>query len=294
MGLYPSSPGRRMAWDIDGSVAMWATYMPTAGGLPTPTAYAELNDADKRLINNESMDGKLGAGAGTRGLHFVVIFPELREIDGSYWNQSGSHSSSDWIYRSGDTTNGRDGTWAALGSQTRDSTTTDLEAYRKSVESQALNTQRAVMLQGGNETATTVPHLRRLHLYGEISLGHTPDRLLFIDEDTGLEFDTTLDFEERPRGSALEWQWRLKNNSTAAGNNLTINGIQFTAESEFLESAAWYTFSIGGDAYVATKQITSLAAEAESALITGRQIILVDEVMGVHAARIVATVTSLS
>lgn len=301
MGLYPTVPSRRMAYDDDGT-AMIGTLLTTttvpaqSDGVPIASQYQNFSTVSKQTVNNENPSSYLEAPSASFGAGFIVamlLFPELREIDGYFVQTGGSSIQQRWLYSSGNTTNGRDGSWSAIGSQTF-STDTDLEAYRDHVVSAAISNVRSVGTLIRSSSGSGRSQLHRFHLYGEISPGETPDRVLFIDESTGLEFDLPVDFEEVPRGSAREWEFRLKNNSTIAGNNLTLNTVQFTAEDLYLTAAPWFTFSVGGDAFQSTKMISSLAPEASSALITGRQTIPTTEVVGVHAARIRASVASVS
>lgn len=292
-GFYPDAPGMRMAWDDDGSVSVaWQAGGDNAS--PEPTL-AVVEDISSNMTERNDEDLEVGQFTGlnlvnTNSLMIqAIIFPELREIDGVYWVTTGAVQRGK-VDTSDDTTNGVDGTWTQqIGDYAE--TPATIPNYRENIIALAVNAARAIRFwrfTGGGAYNIV------LHLYGTISPGETPDRLLFIDELTGLEFTAVKDFGDVPRGSAREFQWRLKNNSTVAGNNLTINTIQFTAESQFLASGNWYTHSIGGDAFQSTKQITSLAPEASSALITTRQVIPVNEVLSLHAARIQATHTSLS
>lgn len=283
-GFYDDAPSMRMAYDDDGCVMlMRASLLP-----PTQrnaSQAAEANDED-----NVSANADLNLGGDT--WHIILIFPELREVDGFFAAAFITAPATFGAFQSSvNTTNGVDGTWATEIANVADLTTAYPNNYRNEIISLAANAKRAVRLEktdGGSSSFAAY------HVYGTISPGETPDRLLFIDELTGLEFALPKDYGDVPRGSARDFEWRLKNNSAVAGNNLTINTIQFTAESLYLNSGGWYTHSVGGDAFAGTKSITSLAPAASSALIVTRQIIPAAEVLGPHVARIQATHTSLS
>jgi hypothetical protein len=137
---------------------------------------------------------------------------------------------------------------------------------------------------GGNAA-----HQQRWHVYGEIAAGETPDRLLFIDELTGLEFALPKDYGDRPRGGSSDFEWRIKNNS--AGETATT--IQYTSEDLWLGSGAWYTHTLpGGSTYAATRSIASLAAATTTGIITTRSIIPDAETLGPHAGRTYLNVAS--
>ena len=296
---YPTVPGRRIAWDDDGTVAVLVSQNSTvpgqAAGIVPAVPFAAMSTPTKQSANSEDSDvavSLIGGGTGNN-LKMVacLIFPELRDIDGYYINKDGTSSS--WLYSAPDTTNGRDGTWSPVGSQIISAVTT-FEAYRESINSAALTGVRGISFGAAGSGTGSGAFLRRLHYYGEIAAGETPDRLLFMDETTGLEFAVDMDYGDIARGSARDFEMRLKNNSMAAGNNVTINSIPINVEALFGDSPAWYTFSIGGDAFQSTKNISSLAPEASSSLIVVRQVIDVNAVLGLHAARIQAGVGSLS
>lgn len=280
---YPTAPGRRMAYDDDGTI--FGQFATTGEFADRSTSRAELNDEDSVTLNLQPPVASNGYG--------VWLFPELREFDGLFLSAAAGSDAFQSIETSGNTTNGRDGTWTTRSSSPTFFFQTQ-KNYRTGIVSFAVSNVRGLRYLGEHGTVGGNRFRMAMHIYGDISPGETPDRLLFIDESTGLEFAQPWDPGDVPRGSAREFQFRLKNNSTAVGNNLTLNTIQFTAEDLFLGSGAWYTFSVGGDAFAATKQITSLAAEAASALITARQIIPVNAILDAHVARIEASVGSVS
>ncbi len=282
---YPAAPSRRMAWDEDGTL-FGQVASPFGQWIDRTANKAELNDEDEVLVDIRPLESTLGYG--------VWIFPELREFDGIFlaYNQFSADAYSE-VSTSADTTTGQDGTWTVRDANPTDYTTV-MNNYRTGITSHAVANVRGVRYLGEHTTTGADRERKAIHLYGEISPGETPDRLLFMDELTGLEFAVAEDYGDVPRGSARDFEWRLKNNSTVVGNNKTLNNIQFTAEDLYLGSGNWYTFSVGGDAFVATKQITSLSPEASSSLLVCRQIIPATAGLGLHAARIQATIASLT
>ena len=275
-GAYPDVPGRRMGWDADGTVAVERVLTGQLTEL-TPAQKAEMNDEENVTVISKY----------ATSWQFVLLFPEKREIDGLFIAGDAVGS----VYTSADTTSGLDGTWGTLFADFPESPNA-YNDYRTGIQSSADPGKRGLDVRVANYSGYS--RLYAVHVYGEISPGETPDRLLFIDEATGLEFAAAKDYGDTPRGSARDFSFRLKNNSTVAGNNVTLNTIQVTAEDLFLGSGAWYTFSYGGGAFQGTIQIASLAPEATSQLIVCRQIIPTDETLGPHAGRVKATVGSLS
>ncbi|MCH7473667.1 MAG: hypothetical protein IIA27_03255, partial [Gemmatimonadetes bacterium] len=135
-------------------------------------------------------------------------------------------------------------------------------------------------------------------VYGLISSGETPDRILFLDEATGLEFGTggstpdIMDFGDRPRGSIIDHEFRLRNNSTVAGNNLTATTIVLTREAQHGDMDMWMTYDLDGGGFMTTETVTSLAPETNSALLTMRLDVDDAAVLFVWAARTRVAVTT--
>lgn len=283
-GSYPDVPSRRMAWDADGTVA---AHRNATEGTPftdyDAVARAELNDEDNTDVS---------ASANTVGqnVQLAFIFPELREFDGFFgrWGLSAANSITS-VETSGDTTNGIDGTWTQQIAAYADADIDVYGHYRTAITSTAANAVRAVRVNTSLTVNNTGP--RAIHLYGTISPGETPDRLLWMDEATGLQFAAAKDYGDVPRGSARDIQVRLKNNSAS----LTATTIQYTAEALYLASGAWYTFTnAGGSTFQSTQQLASLGAGATSAIITARQIIPDAATVGLHAARFFTDVSTWS
>lgn len=281
-GFYVDVPSRRMATDADGTVGITVDDgFPTGGGIVT-----DLSAAVMDVMSAEDVGGAGPSIANADGSFIGLIFPELRELDGWYASADDGGTWANSIHSSGDTTNGNDGTWTSRGSGLgiRNATLPD---YREAIESLAVSNVRAIRvkpssLSGGGGT------LDRLHIYGKISAGETPDRLLWFDNDDDLEFSKPQDYGDAPRGSAEDHITYLKNNSAG----LTANTVQVTAEDNFQGSGAWYTFD-DGTGFSATKALAgAIGPAANSPDITIRRIIPDLEILGLHAARAFVSVGS--
>lgn len=300
-GAYPDVPGRRMAWDADGTIMAYATdndSPATTGGDPpwkhytdaTTAQKAELNDEDNFGAPGSLQFGASGQPGGVGGFMVAWIFPELREVDG-YFDNGVNAATSYWLYASADTNNGIDGSWAnAIGGKAQFSAvSTAVDEYRDSIQSAALTGRRALRVFARGASTGNGVHMRQTHIYGTISPGQTPDRLLFIDEATGLEFTASKDYGNVPRGGSEDFEWRIKNNSAS----LAANTIQYTAEALYLDASAWFTHTLpGGSTYQATRQVASLAAATTSSIVTTRRITPGTQALGPYAARLFLTVDS--
>lgn len=281
-GSYADVPSRRMAWDDDGTVAHYSRANARVLTEMSAAQRTELNDEDNTL------SGLPGGIGGNQDGYFGWIFPELREFDGSFiaYNAATDHGTRT-LQTSGDTTNGIDGTWTTRDADYAQSGLTYPDTYRTAIQSFAVSNVRGVRhtitLNGGGTS-----NARTYHLYGEISPGETPDRLLWFDNDTDLEFSKPQDYGDAPRGSAEDHVVYLKNNSAS----LSANTVQITAEDLYLGSGAWYTFD-DGTGFAATKQLASaIGSAANSPDVTIRCIRPDAATLGLHSARAYANVGS--
>ena len=270
-GSYPDAPSRRMAWDDDGTVVVGQD---SAGQVLFEIAQSLMTQwNDESDVHNVGAESDLG--------HYW-IFPELREVDGVVHSNDNRSPGQVDLQTAPDTTNGQDGTWTVRASSLPININTWRPDYRDDITSLAVSNIRGVWLDGsfgGNSTQRQ--RLTHCHLYGEISAGETPDRLLWFDDLDDLEFSLPIDYGDTPRGSAVDNVVYLKNNSAS----LTASSVQVTAEDLFLDMAAWFTYDEGSGFSSTLALASSIANGANSPDITIRRIIPDAEVLGLHAAR---------
>lgn len=258
---YTALPDRRMPYHRDGTVVAYSTltaldsFALGVAGYLSGAERIELNDADLVTV------GTLGGGARNNNRAVWFFFPELREVSaysiGHVYDVAGGAVT---IQGSNNSTNGMDGTWedAALGG-TGLYETSATDGWRSTIGTISFTgPKRVVRIKlatvgsvGGEGTWPLI------HLYGEKAAGETPDDLIFVDHDTtpGAEYTAPEDFGDRPLGTTLVRQFRVKNTSatlTANAINLQCNDTDFA-------------ISTDGVTWVVTINLASLAAGAESA-----------------------------
>ena len=142
-----------------------------------------------------------------------------------------------------------------------------------------------VRTTGTGGIGTTPYQFGLFHIYGEKAAGETPHDIIFIDHDTtpGVEYAAPEDFGDRPLGTSVVRQFRVKNVSPT----LTANSINIQCnDSDF-------AISTDGVTWVVTINIASLAAGAESATLYMRNTTPAPgNPLGPRFARIVAIVGS--
>lgn len=294
-GAYSDVPSRRMPWDTDGVVFLVRRVAVVATGFQEISAAeaTEANDEDNvRAINFENVGGNdLIASGPAQELRLAWIFPELREVDGYFRanDDVGTQSISE-VLTSGDTTNGLDGTHTSRIATYTFPAEPYPTSYRDNITSMAVSNVRSLAHRWNTQDNQPARFLKAAHIYGEISAGETPDRLLWFDQPSALEFDKPIDYGDVPRGSAEDRVTFLKNNSAS----LTASTVQVTAEALYLGSGSWYTFEEAGvPGFTATLSLaSSIGAAANSPNITIRRIIPDAEVLGLHAGRAFVSVGS--
>lgn len=287
---YNDAPGARMGWDADGSILLKVD--PNSGsftvGMSPRKPWVEASLANRQNVNNEDASDDWSHSGSD--MFAALIFPETRDIDGIFFgSDSMASGGSDY---SQDTTNAIDGSWTTL-SYTGFSYFAD-EQYRDNIDAQSLTGVRCVRFFNGQVSRD----LNAMHIYGSMASGSTPDRIIFLDEDSGLEFGQStddisiMDFGDRPRGSIIDFEFRLRNNSTVAGNNLTATTIVLTREALQGVMDTWMTYDEAGGGFMTSETVTSLAPETNSALLTLRLDIDDAAQLFVWAARTKVAVTT--
>lgn len=310
-GAYPDAPSRRMAWDQDGTVVWWTT-----GTLWTnldKTAITELTSGQRTQLNSETDDPGVSSpdilkayqnGNGTPR-PVCWVFPERRDLFGAFtWN---SYSSGDPtvshiqnVRWSSDSTNGISGTFTDYPDTWPDTpykTWSNSLYYRIGIEvfaTPATGARTFGFIFGYAQGAGLIVNswLVSTHLYGVISTGETPDRLLFIDNDTGLEFTRPQDWGDIPRGSVWEKNILIKNNSTTL--TASTNLLDFEALTGTVDT--WHQIKETGGVFADTLSIASIGPGASyptgGNVITIRLTVADTAQLGLQAARLKLTTGS--
>jgi len=236
---------------------------------------------EKQFMNGENAAQTSITTAQQNQRWMTLIFPEKRELDGLFWSitTSKDDTNQEWATSSVDTTNGVDGTWVNANQLARYS---DVQAdFRDLIDSKAVSNVAGIMAHLGGVISDVVRHAR-FHVYGVISPGETPDRILFLDtENSDAVFTKVLDFAEVPRGQTQTRTFKIKNNSAS----LTIETIQVTAEDLYLNAGGWYEFGNDGISYQATYSVGNMANGAEETIHL-KQVIPDGETLGLQTGRI--------
>lgn len=271
-GSYPDVPGPRIAYDEDGTVVWQSNSLldGTFGGDGLFTAFVlpptELGSSDLTELNDEdSATVTSDGGPAAVDYGWAWIWPEKRDIFGFYgYATDNNNNYIHEIHTSTDSRNGVTGTFTTEADKTgtnedgltvptliqpSDNTTWSVQhSYREFIHplSSTGTTSVRARVHTNKSAGGAVDQAKvcAFHWYGSIVDSANPDRLLFIDADTGLEFDEVQDWGDIPRGTVHDKEIWLKNNSAslaASSNVITFEGL-------YQDSYTWYSIQDNSDA----------------------------------------------
>jgi hypothetical protein len=278
-GSYPDHPSWRMAWDRDGSACL---LIPPSTGLPQ-----DLSAAEMQALNDEGPTAARQFG-WRQGVWdwCVIIFPELRDLDGFFVQHTGSYAVQNMMVSS-DTTNGVDGTWVVVNEAPFGYNGLVKPNYRTLISSSTVLDIKGLKFQAGFGGLSSVGNIQSIHLYGEPSPGANPDRLEIwhptLDERVPPAW---FDWGDAPRGSSADIAFRVKNLSPS----LTAHSIRVFMDvlTDAVPSVpAQHLISQGGS-YLAQQNIGTLTPGAISAPLTARRITPSNAVLSLWDFRILA------
>jgi hypothetical protein len=285
-GSYPDAPANRAAYHEDGTV-VWRAHNAYAGGGwagMDPETITEWPVDAKKYANDEShatIDGFLrfphnGAlSAAADRWFFGFVFPETRDILGGFWWHGGvqragnANAGISNVQISPDSTNAVDGTWTTVyGSPTSYLYNQVSAAYGGGIYYRIIPQSWPGPKMRAYRFSLEVPFVGILviadvglymaHIYTNIT-DDTIDRLALIDEATGLEFTSLIDWGDVPRGTTLTREFRVKNlSSTQTATNVEVKFDDNPAPG----NTAWMTVADYGGGFVSSFTITSIAPGA--------------------------------
>jgi hypothetical protein len=291
-GMYPDPPGPKLALDKDGS--QW--FYVTAAGVVTPltsTAIANLTGT-VGLDPSSSWQTPIGDAGPPTGAKVAVVFPELRDIAGTFvagnMLNDPSRVISAKLEYSTDSTNGQDGTWVQLVAAYALPTFV-LPFYRTAtaVVQNGVRAVRAVQTAG-----SWGANWSALHLYGKIAAGQTPDRLCLWHPTLDQELSgTAFDWGDVPRNTTSTRTFRVKNISpskTANTSRVAMSAINEASPTNVSQHA----LSDDGSTWVAQVNLGNLAPGAITGVLSLRRVTLTTAQPGLWIMRVFAEATTWS
>ncbi len=261
-GNYPDPPGRRMAYDRDGTVLLWAYDNNTV---------FEFTTGDKQTLNGEA-GAFFRNGWNNASGYLTWVFPELRSLVGywAHWRADNTPGTGE-LRISTNTATGVDGTWSTAQATWTRQTSYSKTGQRTNITAvSGVSAVRAIGFRFSNTNGNS-SRSEGWHLYGEPATGENPDRLRFwhptLDQEVSGAY---LEWGDTPRLSTETRTFRIKNNSAS----LTAYSIVVAPEALTDGSpsiACMYMFSINAAPFDSPITITSLGPGAISPVISVRR-----------------------
>jgi hypothetical protein len=282
-GFYPDVPGFRFEYDRDGSIAA-----SDAGTFTVGTTQS---------LNDESGGGpytssELGSN------WFGVAFPEHRDLTGIFIihdvpSYSGSPYINHDVWTSADTTNVADGVWIYRGTIPANAGTGGItgQVCRTDIEPLVVPGIRGVRV--GVMAINNMLHA--FHLYGSISAGENPDRLILCDGTGAAVTDGAyFDFGDSPRATIATKPFRIKNNSALlTAHSVTVSFEALSPGSP--TNLGQFDFSTdGGTTWMTSQNIGSLGPGATTSAYQLRRNTLITSATGPWQLRLLAVPASMT
>ena len=264
MGFYPAAPGQRIAYDLDGTQVFKYREVDGANLVRQSTSVVKrLNDEWETAwpIEHNDFDDRYW---------IEFLFPKPYDMYGVWASgeRDGIPDSANSFFGAIQTSNDvhvvQQGTWASAGIPDFRKERRYADWWRRaegdsegpdSFTSTASWGARGRMAEPG---LVNDQDLRNVHWYGTLNDAYTPDRILALDKDTGLEFTTVHDWGDLPRGVVESKVIQIKNNSQsfqADGVTLGFNSLNSTKVSD------WHEMKDGGGAFSTSLSLGNIAAD---------------------------------
>lgn len=283
-GGYPEAPGQRLAYDADGSrffiISTLANVLDAA---------FDAGGAKQLLLNNESNNlgvvesGRLASGVKTARW----LFTEPRDLFGVWAAGTTASYDGDVLYDfewSSDCQTWTDGSWNATGVATFYGPPLALEGWREDIRPfsgpASWGLRHKVAASGG--LAFYDKKLIQTHIYGATADAYTPNRLILLDKDTGLEIGLH-DWGYLPRGTTKTKVCNVRNNASVQANDVSVGFTSLMNQDPHL----YYSARDGGGGYASSLNLGNIAAATTYANdITVRIVSPSSAVMGPISSRV--------
>lgn len=272
MALYPSPPGHRMAYDIDGSGLYH--YRKSTGLI------SRIADSWLTGRNSDEEHTRYGDFSMYDDDFFAVAFPEKRDLTGIFFSllrEVNNYPAEDIshvkrVEVSENTQTLIDGDWTTI--LTPAETAGDVAVtpdYRTKILELSASNVRAIRIVFGRRAGSTrqrTSYLKVLHLYGSISEGQTLDKLAIWHPTDDVPIDAGyFDWGDIAQGSVSTRQFRVKNLSstkTAKAIDITKSATGEAAQSLL----AYHKFSVDTQQNLDTVRLSQVAPGATSQIVT--------------------------
>jgi len=289
MPNFLDPPGRRLAYDADGSVV--THYNVNTG------AVTELTLANKQNLNDESGGTVFGPDWGVV-VHLGFYFPGLRDITNLFHGSSGDTGFQGVDY-SVDSTNPLDGTWTNL-SYSQNAGSAVIPNYRQNWAAAVASGVKALRFRyQTNGSGGSYNAVHSAHIYGKRAAGDTSRQVAFVKAD-GTRFNKDFDYQDQGRGSIYKWKSGTLFNQTSElyvknfSATETANTVVIGQEALSGSMLSNIRVSLDDVTYTTTLTINSIAPGASAGPIFVKWAPPANDILGLQTMRLPVTIGSWS
>ncbi len=237
MSFYPEPPGRRLAWDIDGSLLNgWQD------GEGTPNTASQ---GSMTAINSEANYRWRGFPDIESWGWISIVFPDYRDISGifvcdSKWSNY-ANDRSDAVEVSTDTTNGIDGNWTQIYANLPN--ISGVQTWRTQITPLSATDVLGIRYR----RFRWIDDVGNIHVYGENGNAASRDKLE-IKASGPWDIDSVWNYGNVERDHTSVTKFYVSNTS----QTLTAIQVGISVESLTGPSGSWYSFSADDTVYTST------------------------------------------
>ncbi len=273
---YPDVPGRRLAWDIDGSVMLTKSDESSTIGTAPQAQMTGANSESTLYWDPPSW------GLETWGW-VVVVFPDYRDISGAFicsGNSSGYlNDQVGEVQVSADTTNGFDGTWNQIYADMPN--IHNASTWRYDIVPMTATDVLGIRYR----RYRWIDHVGNFHIYGKRGSLASTKRLKIL-QSNGWELTTLNDYGDVERDHTVTTQFRVYNPSGFDAYDVKLSTESLTGDSE-----NWYSFSTDDINYLSSLNIDFIPGNGGTVNFYLKQTLPGDTALGPAAARMRAEAT---
>ena len=266
-GLYPDVPGVRIPYDVDGSIAKYASTVSSANntinGSWTIAAASDLNNANNGDVNSFGFNLSL---PGSSGRMISIAFAQTVDISGhnNVYYQEHANVYLNGLYYSTDTSDGTDGSWSANQTFNADNRYTTQAALRD-ITAVSWSGVKGIRMWIVNPSGFVYAmNFRDIAFYGSYTSNGLVGWHPTLNQQIG---GADLDIGDVALGTVHTKTFRIKNgNATKTANTILISSTRGTAG-----TIAGLEFSDDNTNWDATLSIPSIAPGAISSILYVRR-----------------------
>ena len=288
-GSYADPPNYRIPVDVDGTVLYTKQGGSFGVGSGVPSSFDELAASLYPHWNDEDFSNSIlhfQSGSGSAWEWVGALFPRLMDLTHLKFKASYTSQVGDLIQISSDTTNLVDGNWTNALNAEFGNGTTSKTLLRSGFLALTMNNVRGIRIRLNQDPVSNHLTFYGMHFYGTLSAGQDTDYLEFVQVGSTARTPANhFEWSDVQQSTTRDKTFRVINRSASArADDILISVEALTNTSPTVVDQ--FTFSMDGSPFTSTLTIPSLDPGEVSSVITVRQTIPSNAVLGLWWPRL--------